>query len=481
MTDDFGKVTLKLGESELYYATTYGIQQGIFDVPSAFAVSIGMPSDKLSGAMQVIPNRTPFELAINGCVQFRGRIDSRSAQISDGGTSLRIEGRDMLQDLFDRVVTSERSYTGLSIVELVTSCLDDVYGQRDGYQLFYAADLARVQMTGDGSKSAGPGGPPGGVRIALPKLDDDSDDGPETLGGFIDRANAKDAKGFPLSKKDIITLGQLSDPNARTLVVPLNAVREVNARQYKNRKEFRAAIAYLKAAAKSYKASPGPPPKPTATSKVGSKMYEGLLAPELDRAGLFLWHAGADQIILGAPNVTQAPIARIERRLSGRNGKSAQVVDTSFNDNARRRYTSYTVHAKAGGGAQARTFKDGTAVDLEMLSLGYLRPNAIEDSKCKSNEQAQALAQRKLATDRRAGWSLEYTVRGHVTESLRGTRAVWAFDTMVEVIDEVLGIEGVFYVESVEHQRSLSGTTTKLRLMRPADALFGDGSGIGPS
>ena len=55
---------------------------------------------------------------------------------------------------------------------------------------------------------------------------------------------------------------------------------------------------------------------------------------------------------------------------------------------------------------------------------------------------------------------------------------VWAFDTTVEVIDEILGVEGVFYVDTVEHSGNPQ-KTTKLKLMRPADALFGDGSGTG--
>lgn len=468
------RVTLKLGDSELFLATSYSTIGGVFDVPAAYTVSIGVPADKLSAVLQVTRPHTTCELAIDGNVQFRGFIDERQVSTTAQGTTFTLNGRDQLEELFDRYITAERTFTDLKLVELVTSFMDEVYF--DGYELQYNADVARRMMTGDES-AKGSTGASGGIKIALPTLGGEESD-PLDFEQNIADANKKKPKASKILDGRQITLGQLDDPDAVTLVVPMQAVAKVNSQKLETVAEFRTAINFLKAAAKAFKSTPGPPPKPTVTAKIGERMFDGVIKPELDRAGYFLWSAGPGIFVLAAPNVTQTPTTRIIRRLNGRNEGSAQIVSAQFRDGSVRRYSSVTVHAKSGSGAKSRTFKDGTAVDLEMMDLGYMRPMAIQDAKCKTDEQAIALAKRKIAEARRSSWSLTYTLSGHTTLNTSGKRVVWAFDTTVEIIDEILGIEGVFYVDTVEHSGQPQ-KTTRLKLMRPADALFGDGSGTG--
>jgi prophage tail gpP-like protein len=470
--DTHSVVRLELaGQNVSFVAVSYEIQIGIFDVPATWSISFGIPARAVAGALAVCPPRTAYDLYIDDALQMSGYIDDRAAGGDANSTTFNIKGRDRLSELFDRCVTSEKSYTGPTIAELTTELLDDVYGQREGYELQYNADVARRQITGDSdAKPTGGGGAGPGIKIALPTLD--KGEQPDTLDGFIDAANAKKPKAHKTGR--VISTHQLDDPDAQTLVVPKRALNEVNSRTYKTVAEFNAAIKFLRAEAKKLKAGgagSGPPPKPTVTAKIGERYFDGVLKDELDRAGLFLWQF-ARAFVLSVPNVSQAPHARIERRTNGTN--NSPITSWMFNDGTVGRFTSCTIHAKAGKGSSARVHKDGSATDLEMLSYGWIRPLAVEDSKSKTDEQSIALAQRKLAETRRKNWALEYTLSGHTTINDAGKRVVWACDTTVEVVDEVLGLTGTFYVESVVHRGGPDGRTTTLRLMRPGDAYFGE-------
>lgn len=469
-------VRLKLNEHDVtFVAVSYQIEFGVFDTPSTWAISFGVPARMVAGALAVTAPRTSYDLYIDNALQMSGHIDDRSVSGDANATSFGIKGRDRLSELFDRFTTSEKTYNNTTIVDLAETLMDEVY-ERDGYELVYSADTARIQITGNDSKPSGlSGGGGGAVKIALPTLKDTSG-GPETLDQMVEDANAKKPKASKTNR--VIFTHQLTDPDAQTLVVPKRALNEFNNFKFKSVKEFEAGIKFLRAEAKRLKGSgggggDGPPPKPVVTAKLGDRYFDGILKPELDRAGLFLWQM-ARQFILSVPNVAQTPRTKIVRTLSGR--ESSPVLSFAFDDRTLGRHSSVTVHAKSGAGAKARSFKDGTAVDGEMLSYGWLRPHAVEDSKCKSDKQAEEFAKRKIAESRRKGWTLSYTLSGHTTVNDAGKRVVWAPDTTVSVVDEILGITGTFYIERVRHEGGPDGRTTTVTLMRPADALFGDGS-----
>lgn len=206
-------------------------------------------------------------------------------------------------------------------------------------------------------------------------------------------------------------------------------------------------------------------------TKIGERVYE-FLKRELDRAGLFLWTAGDGSFVLGAPNGNQVPFYQILRR-RGATRNAVNVTSAHYKNTTEGRYTEATILGRGGGRKLGRTKNSGTFADVEMQ--GWFpdgRPLVLRDSNISNNSQAEFYARRKLAETRRAGWSLVYTVAGSTIPSLaNGERAVWAPDTVVNVVDDEYGLNGSYYLEKVTFRRSPQ-TTTELTLMRPEDLVF---------
>lgn len=220
------------------------------------------------------------------------------------------------------------------------------------------------------------------------------------------------------------------------------------------------------------------PSGPTAKqlkSKIGERLYE-FLKRELDRAGLFLWAAGDGTIVLSEPNGKQTPSYQILRR-RGLTRNAVNVTHASYRNATEGRYTSATVYGRGGGKKLGRTKTQGTFTDDEMTAYGFERPLVLRDANVNNAEQATFYARRKIAETRRAGWHLTYTVAGHTIPSLAtGERAVWSPDTIVQVVDDELGLSGPYYVEQCVYRRNPQ-TTTELTLQRPSDLVFGSDEG----
>lgn len=225
----------------------------------------------------------------------------------------------------------------------------------------------------------------------------------------------------------------------------------------------------------------------TATAKVGTTWWD-FIAEQLRRAGLFLWSDVEGAFILSRPDGNQQPLYRLVRRRSD-NGEAGEVTvlgPPTFDHDTRRRFTECQVFGRGGGGAAGRTKVEARHYDDEMIALlnplkenrlkggKRQKPLIIKDSQVRTVEQAQFLAKRKIVESRRNGWRLSYTVQGHTTPALRGGgMLVWAPNTVVEVIDDDLGIEGPMYVESVVFRRKPE-TTTQINLLRCEDLVFSE-------
>jgi prophage tail gpP-like protein len=202
----------------------------------------------------------------------------------------------------------------------------------------------------------------------------------------------------------------------------------------------------------------------------------------LDRAGVLLWASADGGFLLGLPNASQKPAYRIVRRIkkSGSVFEGGTVVDYDFTDDATNRHARVAVYGKHGGRHAGRGHAKGAYVDEELVNapnIGYRNVICYRDVDVQSEAQAEFYAARKLAEERRDGWQLSYTLSGLTMPAIgSGYRAIPTIDTTVEVIDEVLDLEGVFYVESVRRQRDPQ-TTTTLRLMRPGDIPLGGEGG----
>lgn len=205
-----------------------------------------------------------------------------------------------------------------------------------------------------------------------------------------------------------------------------------------------------------------------------AETWHQFLRRYLDRAGLMLWAAADGSFVLSAPNANQPPTYKLVRQ-TGLPNAGSNVVGCSYQDDGTHRHTEAIVYGRGGGRKLGHVKAKGGFTDQEMIDAGYGdQPIVFHDTACHTGAEAAYFARRKLAEERRGGWRLEYTVAG-LTLPYAGDlnqRAVLVPDTVVEVQDLELGIDGPFYIETVARQRE-PATLTTIRLMRPEDLVFG--------
>lgn len=208
-------------------------------------------------------------------------------------------------------------------------------------------------------------------------------------------------------------------------------------------------------------------------AKVGESWWQ-LLTSKLKTAGLFLWADTDGNFVLSQPNGQQKPTYRIER-WRGKNPNAVNAERSRYRNETARRHAEYVVYSRIGGKKFSRSSLKGRFTDAEMLALGYTNKRVLVDKWVTSPAEAEFLARRTMAEERREGWELTYEVAGHTTRSIAGGMAVWSPDTIVEVRDDEFGLEGLYYLESCDYRASASSssTTTTLHLMRLSDLVFG--------
>lgn len=214
-----------------------------------------------------------------------------------------------------------------------------------------------------------------------------------------------------------------------------------------------------------------------------NRISENLLAfcrRHLDRAGLFLWAAAETGVfILSQPNGSQKPALRIERRRGAAQANS-NIVDMSYTFDFTNRHGACAVYGRGGGAKAGRVKAKGAFRDEEVTNYGLAyganwgqQPALARDVNVQSIEQAEFYARRKLAEERRAGWNLTYTISGHrlPTDDGSGGWGVVTPDTCVRIIDDNIGLNDIYYVESVRRMRKPQ-TVTEVRFMRIEDLIF---------
>jgi len=208
-------------------------------------------------------------------------------------------------------------------------------------------------------------------------------------------------------------------------------------------------------------------------STLGERRYD-FLQTHYKKAGLFLWEAGDGNLVLSRPNGDQKAGYSITRG-RGQTRNEVNVEDATFDDDTTERYAKYVVYGRSGGGRKGRVKCRGEWVDPEMSGLGMSETKVMHVQDIKSDKEAELEARREGALQIRSGWRLEYVLAGHLMPSLfdRGAWAIWAPDTVCQVVDQELKIEGLYYVSDVTFSRNDQGTRTKVKLMRRDGLIFG--------
>ena len=209
-------------------------------------------------------------------------------------------------------------------------------------------------------------------------------------------------------------------------------------------------------------------------ANLGERRYS-FLQRHYKKAGLFLFAGGDGNLVLTVPNGDQEPGFSIVRG-RGQTRNEVNVTEAQFEDDTTERYAKYVVYGRAGGGKKGRVKCQGEWIDPEMAQAGFTETKSIQDDDVKSDKAAELAARREGALQIRNGWRLSYTLAGHLMPSLfdRGAWAIWAHDTVCQVVDdEIPQVTGLHYVSDVNFRRDASGTTTRIKLMRRDGLVFG--------
>lgn len=208
----------------------------------------------------------------------------------------------------------------------------------------------------------------------------------------------------------------------------------------------------------------------TLRAKVGQRWYDWL-QERYKLAGLFLWSAGDGSFILSTLEPKLSP-AYVLSRQRGVDRNVVNIVTHSWKDDATGRHAKYIVYGRQGAGKGGRHRFKGEYVDEEMVAAGFSDVITYHENGVSSIKEAEYLARRYAAEERRGGWELSYTVAGHTTPSLiNGQPAIWMPDNTVQVYDDELAIKGNHYIESVTYSRKPQ-TATRIDLIRPSDLVY---------
>ena len=202
--------------------------------------------------------------------------------------------------------------------------------------------------------------------------------------------------------------------------------------------------------------------------------YYSFLKTYFDRASLFLWSGTDNEFVLSRPNTKQEPLYQIVRNRDSdslRNRVNAKLIE--YTQDIEDRHSQIRINARVGSAKAGRTTFIGSVDDEEILSYGLKNFRSVRDKNSNNPKQADDMAKRILAEERRKGTKLIYVVAGHRTKSLKGGEVIYTPDTMINVRDEELDIDEPWYIEDCRYQRNGgSGTTTQLTLVKPAHLVF---------
>lgn len=457
-------VTLRLNGDDLRVAESYEVKMSMLECPNAFNVRLGH-GGLAKTLLAKYPKGTRFDLLIGGRPQFSGRVDAPRASGETGATEVSFRGRDWLSVLCDDEITDVRSYVDVSYADLVTKQLGEV-GLSD--RLVYADNLATrkirsgvgVRSISEPGKTDSPNTPPsppsGKLRTVTVTYDKNGQIVPNGTNQF----------GTAIPVEITWTYDSANNPIAQAYTVGgVTTKTRFATSQTLGRRGTLAGAQPGTAAAKVVNC---------VHSQVGDRRIH-FLRKNLDHAGLILFASEAGDFVLGVPNTQQAPLFRFVRQ-RGTSANAVNITAAEWDDDSSKQFSECIIYGRNGGKKMGRRKVQGHFVNLDAYEAGGVQRRVFRDTNVVTEADATFYARRKMAEAAREGWHLTYTFAGHTAPSLLpgSPRAVLTMDTMCEVFDDELGIYGLFYIESCTYAQSgTSGTTTKVRLMRPDDLVFG--------
>lgn len=184
------------------------------------------------------------------------------------------------------------------------------------------------------------------------------------------------------------------------------------------------------------------------------------------RVGYHAWAQPDGQgVVLGAPCYDQDAIGELVN-LRGGDGGGNTIERSSFRSDNTAVPSHVYVYGKSSKPGD-KSVPIGYAVNE---NAPYFKPFYVTDDESDDKDHADAYARFLLGKALRQAAVYQVTVRGF---SDPRTGAVYNVDTVLNVTDEVCGVEGPMWVERRVFRKSRAGTFTDLTLI-PADSLLLD-------
>ena len=441
------EIVINLNEKNIVRrCKTYSVKSSVFTQPAAFTIRLGEPAS-VEGILADNKPGDPFELRLRrqgdspGLYDLdvpmqTGRLDAVDMPAS-AGAEIELRGRDNMAALFDSYFVQDDSITEATYFDLTAKQLKAVGFDNDASEWLLTGETGREKaITNAGGGMRRSGNAP--VRMGTTTV--------ETLDYMW--AWTPSAEGASMQKVKVsVPSAPIASPDAQSVEV-------VTAVGGQPKTEIK-----------------------TLKAEVGQQRYQWLKT-QYKRVGLFLWCIPNGQFALSQPNGSQEPAFRLQRRIRGAVGDN-NIKSGSLKNDTVQRFSHTLVYGRAGGGKGGRGRIVGQYIDQAMADGGLIKQISYREDDVKTQKAADALAARYAAEARRQSRTLTYTVAGHSAPSLLrpGERFPFYVNCCVHVIDQVFGIDGVFYLSDVEFTRDESGgTQSMLTLMWPEDLVFAEGS-----
>lgn len=197
---------------------------------------------------------------------------------------------------------------------------------------------------------------------------------------------------------------------------------------------------------------------PEAKPRIGECIWE-FIDRHCRRFGVMPWIDAEGRLVISSPDYDQEPLFQLRRHLdASAHPGGNNILEGGFAQDWQALSSECTVYGRAFGSDAARSPFHATETNPNQP---LYRPLVIHDATVRSEEEAARRARRELNRQNAAAFVLEYEVAGHGQGSL-----IWAQDTTVDVIDEEIAVEGIYYVTSRKFVgNGKDGPRTHLRLV----------------
>ena len=432
-------VVLRLPDSgkEVRNWSRYSLSQQFLTPTAGWSFSISDEDVELTRDLLV--EGSAVELVINGNVQCSGFIDRRTISTSSGGTTVQVQGRDILGPVVDATVDPDFKFTtGMTVPQFVLAVLLPF-----GIKKIYAADYANLNIVTGYAPGKGTSGGSSSVQVPQQSSTVNSD-GTITLGATYVQATVVAAPSGTRPDLQSVTIQQLKPHSGEGCYAFIDRVlRRLGLVMWAMSDGSGVVIDVP-----DFKSAPNQKIVHKRTDTFNNNVLNGQVVRDLTSQPSVIVATGKGG---GATTANSAMRCIAVNELTGLDGNGFMLYGVQ-----------QIVHK----------YKGAKLLDLRKELIPFERPKGdrqvvkpffLKDDEAKNMAQLEAFVRRELGNRQQKSLQLSYQLVGHTSD---GTHP-WGVNTNVSVDDDVLDVHETMWVLEKEFTKSSSGTFCNLKLIRP--------------